>query len=240
MRRIRRQDAATFITLLLSSPENPTGSTWTLDALDRLAVECADLGAVLVLDHSFAVAGVHDASRLTRVWDMDPLPCEWMAVWDTGKTFGFNEDKLGFILCGTSVAQEAVDAALAVMQFGVARRQKLFFAELLRRAFFYGHLDELRHTCLANLATASSLAGDVFSVLPVSAGSLLLLDVSAVSDSDEVVRRKLLDAGIGVVAGNVFFHSEWRPDCYIRVALARRHDYFDEAMRQLIAVLKCE
>jgi hypothetical protein len=38
---------------------------------------------------------------------------------------------------------------------------------------------------------------------------------------------------VGVVSGNVFFHTDWKPNRYIRVALARRADYFAEAIDKL-------
>lgn len=240
VRGLRRGGGSAAVAVLLSSPENPTGATWTTDELRILAAACAELGAFLILDHCFAVAGVHDSTRLARIWDldMDALPCEWVAVWDTGKTFGLNEDKLGFILSGTERVQTAVDESIAVLQFGVARRQKMFFSELLRRAFFYGHIDDLRQMCRSNLATATECAGDKFSVRPITAGSLLLLDITPLGLTDEELRGKLLKHGIGVVAGNVFFHTDdWRPQCFVRVALARRPEYFAEAMSRLLSVL---
>ena len=240
VRQLRKNAPDAAVAVLLSSPENPTGATWTAEELKTLAVACAEFRAFLILDHCFAVAGVHDSTRLTRIWDLDldDLPCDWVAVWDTGKTFGLNEDKLGFILSGTEEVQTAVDESIAVLQFGVARRQKMFFSELLRRAFFYGHIDELRQMCRTNLATATELAGDKFTVRPITAGSLLLLDITGLALTDEELRVRLLHNGIGVVAGNVFFHTEdWKPRCYVRVALARRPDYFAEAMSRLLSVL---
>lgn len=236
LRRAREEAGGAAVAVLLSSPENPTGSVWSADELVEIVRECAELEAVLILDHCFAVAGVHDASDLVRIWDLADVECDWIAVWDTGKTFGLNEDKLGFIVCGTEAMAAAADEALAVTQFGVARRQKMFFAELLRRGYYYGHIDELRETCRTNLSTAEELAPD-FIVHRPEAGSLLLLDVSASGESDEMIRKKLIAGGVGVVAGNVFFHGDWRPENYVRVALARSTDYFREAFQRVVGVI---
>lgn len=236
IRRARAEAGETAVAVLLSSPENPTGSVWSADELVEIVRSCAELEAVLILDHCFAVAGVHDASDLVRIWDLADVECDWIAVWDTGKTFGLNEDKLGFIVCGTEAMTAVIDEALAVTQFGVARRQKMFFAELLRRAYYYGHIDELRATCRANLSTAEELAPD-FVVRAPDAGSLLLLDVSASGESDEMIRKKLIAGGVGVVAGNVFFHGDWRPENYVRVALARSPEYFREAFQRVVGAI---
>lgn len=228
----------TLLVVLLTSPENPTGEVWSAEALGRVAEACAQVGGVIVMDHCFAVAGVHDSEVVPRIWDIGDLGCDWAAVWDTGKTFGLNEDKLGFIVCGSQAWQDAVDGALAVTQFGVARRQKMFFAELFRRAFFYDHVGDLRSICRVNALAASKIAGEEFAFVRPRAGSLLLLDVSVTGHTDEGAREQLLAQGIGVVAGNVFFHTnDWRPTRYLRIALARRPDYFAEAMHRLVEVL---
>lgn len=233
----RRDHPKGAIAVLLSSPENPTGQTWSEDELRLVAGTCTDTDATLIMDHCFAVAGVQEAGSVCRIWDLNDPGCQWLSVWDTGKTFGLNEDKLGFILCGTPEMAQVVDEALAVTQFGVARRQKMFFAELLRRASFYGHTEELRELCQENVATCVELAPDWISSSPV-AGSLLLLDISQSGLSDEALRLKLLDAGIGVIAGNVFFHDDWRPSHYVRLALARRPEYFADALERFLVVAR--
>jgi len=233
---LKRQEPRNPIAVLITSPENPTGGCWSDADLLAVAGACADTHAVLLVDHAFAVAGVHDSTRLCRIWDLEELPCEWVAIWDTGKTFGLNEDKLGFIVCNGSAISHAVDEALAIVQFGVARRQRMFFAELLRRATYYGHVEDLRDVCRANLATAMELAPQLVSAAP-QAGSLLLLDLKDLDLGDEDARGRLLDAGVGVVAGNVFFHDDWRPRHLIRVAMARESAYFADGIGRLLQVL---
>ena len=234
----KRRRPEGLVVALLTSPENPTGAVWSREELRVIGATCAELDAVLIMDHCFVTAGVHEAADVPRVWDLNDVGCHWIAIWDTGKTFGLNEDKLGFIICGSRLAQEAVDKALAVLQFGVARRQKMFFGELLRRAFFFDHAEELQKVCRENLAAAMCLSGALFVPVAPTAGSLLLLDISELTVADELARSRLLTAGVGVIAGRVFFHSaQWRPNCYLRVALARRPAYFAEALQRLNTLL---
>jgi len=225
------------LAVLLSSPENPTGAVWSAEDLALIATVCKEVNAVLVVDHCFAVAGVHAPDELPRVWDLPGGDLDWIAIWDTGKTFGLNEDKLGFVVASNDDMLKLVDSAITVTQFGVARRQKLFFGELLTRAVYFRHTDALRTTCRANLALAYELAPDMLT-LPPAAGSLLMLDLTTVDMADQDARRRLLNDGVGVVAGSAFFHTDWRPENFIRLALARESAYFAAGFEHLLATLR--
>lgn len=236
--RALRSSSRTLV-CLLTSPENPTGEIWSKDALTKIAKECERLGAILIVDHCFVVAGVQ-STPVARVWDVAPDQLNWMATWDTGKTFGLNEDKLGFIVCGTKSLTFALDEALAVMQFGVARRQKLFFTEILREAVDSHYLASLRRVCQGNLKSlVQALEGTSLIVRAPKAGSLALIDVGRTGLTDEQVRRRLMDNAIGVISGNVFFHGGWVPRNYVRVALARPQEHFDAAVKLILEILAC-
>jgi len=225
------------VVLLLTSPENPTGEYWEEGALSRIATVCQDMSVSMLVDHTFITAGVH-SPRIPCIWDVAPDGLSWMAVWDTGKTFGLNEDKLGFVFTSNENVASVLDEALAVLQFGVARRQKLFFTELMRQAIFYDYLAGLRTICRSNLDLLQDVS-DATGLLPRRplAGSLALIDCAAIGRSDEYIREKLLQAQVGVVAGSVFFHERWIPRNFIRVALARAPGQFADAIDRLVSDL---
>jgi bifunctional pyridoxal-dependent enzyme with beta-cystathionase and maltose regulon repressor activities len=225
------------LAVVLSSPENPTGAVWSEEDLASIANTCKDGNAILVVDHCFAVAGVHSPTELPRIWNLEGDDLDWIAVWDTGKTFGLNEDKLGFVVASNHEMLDLVDSAITVTQFGVARRQKLFFGELLSRAVYFRHTEALRETCRANLALALERAPSMVTS-PPAAGSLLMLDLTTLGLTDQDARRQLLRAGVGVIAGSAFFHTEWRPTNFIRVALAREPSYFEAGFDHLLTTLK--
>ena len=186
---------------------------------------------ILIVDHTFVVAGVQ-TKRVSRIWDAVPEG-QWISVWDTGKTFGLNEEKIGVLFCGHDSLLEALDDSLAVLQFGIARRQKLFFASVLHAARYYGHVSDLRTVISENLQALLNVMGD--RVRAPVAGSMALVDVAPADP--ETVRRKLLANGVGVVSGDVFFHDDWRPSAWIRVALARDRDHFRAAVDKAAVVL---
>jgi histidinol-phosphate/aromatic aminotransferase/cobyric acid decarboxylase-like protein len=225
------------LVVLLTSPENPTGAVWRPEDLKAIGDACFEAGGTLVVDHTFLTAGVHSRADVECVWQVLGAGQDWIAIWDTGKTFGLNEDKLGFVVSGSARAAAAVRRALSVLQFDVSRRQKVLFTELLRRSVLMDYTGYLNDVCHRNLAVAAELTAST-GIRPrrPAAASLLLVELPPGPD-DERTRRLLLRAGVGVVAGNVFFHTRWRPRNMLRVALARDPDHFADAFSLLVRQL---
>lgn len=232
---LRRASHAAGIVIILTSPENPTGEMWTREALEALTQTAIECRAVLVVDHAYLTAGVHQRQEVCAIWEIAPGECNWIGVWDTGKTFGLNEDKLGFVISGNERVESCLSFALSTLQFGVARRQKILFAQILSAAPGAEYVSDLREVCRENLRSATSLAANS-PLLPatIRGGSVLLIELADPRWSDERVRRGLLAQGVGVVAGRVFFHTAWRPRNFIRVALAREPEYFRRAFRAVV------
>ena len=199
---------------------------------------CSELGAILIVDHCFLVAGVHSSDKICRIWDIVTPSLDWIAIWDTGKTFGFNEDKIGFLITSSEGMKAAIRKSLSVLQFGISRRAKLFFTALFRQANIHRHIEQLRHFCRLNLEMLKDQRCESFCVRDVGAGSLALVDISGTGVEDEEIRELLLKNGVGVVSGNVFFHTDWKKNNYIRIALARDPAYFNEAIEKLLECIR--
>ncbi|GAA0923499.1 hypothetical protein GCM10009558_105640 [Virgisporangium aurantiacum] len=230
-----RASTNTGLVVLLTSPENPTGAVWRPEDLKAIGDACFEAGGVLVVDHTFLTAGVHGRADVECTWQAFGAGEDWIAIWDTGKTFGLNGDKLGFLVSGSTRTTDAVRRSLSVMQYDVSRRQKVLFAELFRRAARMDYVGHLTSVCCRNLAVAADMvtARSGLRIRRPAAGSLLLLELPPGAD-DERTRCRLLRAGIGVVAGSVFFHAGPRPRNLLRVALARDPDYFADGFSRLI------
>ena len=225
------------ICVLISSPENPTGEVWHRDKLNTLISICKIHDAVLIIDHCFVTAGLHSFNDIDKIWNLANKDLMWMAVWDTGKTFGLNEDKLGFLLTNSPFVGNAINQALAVLQFGVSRRSKIFFAGLLKKALHYNYVEHIREVCKLNYNTLASAKDNCFVAREPHAGSLALVDISGTGRTDEQIRSALIAKKIGVVSGNVFFHTTWKKNNFIRIALARQPEYFEDAIEALLRSL---
>lgn len=219
---------------LLTSPENPTGETWSCSELSAIAALCARANGVLLLDHCFLLAGVHER-RPVAVWDIATPELEWIGIWDTGKTLGLNEEKLGFLIAGGGRLPAKVIEAVNTVQFDVSRRQKLTFTEVLSHEGFDEYLAKLRTVCARNSRRLQDdLAADRrFRVRIPTAGTFAIVDCEGLGHDDLGLHRQLLAQGVGVIAGRVFFHVDPVPKSLIRIALAREPEYFATALARL-------
>ena len=97
---------------VITSPENPTGAVWSADHLRRISDTCTDTKSVLVVDHCFLMAGIHEPVSVTPIWDIVDGRAPVIAVWDTGKTVHLNGSKLGFIVSGNDELSSQVVKSL--------------------------------------------------------------------------------------------------------------------------------
>lgn len=160
---------------------------------------------------------------------------QWLGIWDTGKTLGLNEEKLGFIGAGGETLPERIDEALNTVQFDVSRRQKLTFTAILSHEKFGGYTTQLRTARVRD----SQRLQDEFADDPrvcvrvPTAGTFALVNCEGLGADDQALRHQLLARDVGVIAGRVFFHVEPIPRHLIRIALARGPRYFSMAISRL-------
>lgn len=235
-----REGASTFAdampVALLCSPENPSGRTWSSRELSMILEETTQHGGIAILDHCFALAGVQP-DRSACIWDT-PTRSGWIGIWDTGKTFGLNGDKLGFLITTDSEIQEHAQAAISLLQFDVPRRQKIFFKTYLELGVFNDEVDRLRSACISNLKVLRDRVKQTpITVRSVHSGSVALIDIHELGFDDEIARTLLLKQGVGVISGQVFFHTSWKPTRFLRVALARERPYFERCADRMVSTL---
>ncbi len=227
--------------IILTSPENPTGHVLDEDALARLARASADRGVTLILDHCFALI---DPFRrgIPLLPNVAPPELSWICVWDTGKTFGLNEEKLGFLFCSTNL-REDLRQRVNILQFDVSRRQKILFRRVLDRSIAERYEQQLSDLVARNIGLAEQACADLpLRALRPQAGSLLLLDVTPSGSSGAAWSERLLHGhGLGVVRGGNFFLPQQDPvarhdgDGYLRLAMARDPAVIEEAFGRIRA-----
>ncbi|MDT0115914.1 aminotransferase class I/II-fold pyridoxal phosphate-dependent enzyme [Microbacterium sp. PRF11] len=212
-----------------------TNPDTTIEAL--VAEFSRDRGITLVVDQCFALI---DPFRV-GISLLPNVAVEGLS-WDTGKTFGLNEDKLGFIVCSPDL-RDRLAHRLKILQFDVSRRLKVLFREILRRAKSDGYPNYLSERARANVEIAEAvLVGTGLQPLIPDAGSFLLLDTVGHRASASALAAALLQTkSLGVIRIDSFFTPQppaLHADRYIRLAMAREPSVIEEAARRIAYIAR--
>lgn len=227
--------------IVLSSPDNPTGRVIGAEEMTALVALAVRHDLTLVLDQCFALVNPHAA-------DIGLLPnfavpeLKWAMLWDTGKTFGLNHEKLGFIFCSPQL-RRAVSERLNILQYDISRRHKLLFRAVLDGARSNHYAGYLSGIVATNLGLVRAGAEDLpLEAASPEAGSVVLLDVTGAPGrpgGSAFADMLLAEKGIGVIKARAFFHplatGRLQPehDDFIRIALARQPELLRTAMARV-------
>lgn len=222
--------------LILTSPENPTGYTYSAGELAEIVGACVSSGTPLVLDQCFCkVSPVGDSVPLLPNLAHDDL--SFLFVWDTGKTFDLDDDKVGFIVCSDDLVASFRDR-LAVLQCTLPKRMLMLMKLVIEGAMSHHYGDTIREVVADNLReVVLAMTGTGVEVLTPRAGGFVLLDISPLGVSSAAFSEGLLaEERVGVVSASSFFHdgcADERYDRYVRLALLRDRDELRRAMHRI-------
>jgi Aminotransferase class I and II len=221
-----------LISVILDSPSNPMGVLLDDDELESIADVVGEVSGVLIADHCFALAGIHDHRISHFVYTKDELPCDWIAIWDTGKTFDLNGDKIGVLISSSPRVKRHVDQVLETIQVVPSIRTASFFSQFLSHPLAEDLVLELQQSTRQNLQVL--LDAEIGVEIPVPQGgtfAILVADSNQSSSTD--IRQRLLQRGLSVSSGASFrARHEERPP-FIRLSLARPDSVFREAVSRL-------
>ena len=224
-----------FPVIMLDSPSNPLGEIVGLPTLMSIAEELERAGGGMIFDHCFALAGVHDSSTVPLAFRERQLACPWIGVWDTGKTFDLNGDKIGVLVASGSSIFEAVLASLETIQVSSAARDLQFFADFLGSDVSRNIVTDLRSACLSNIALLSQVIhGDC--LMTPSGGTFANLRLPDGSSSTQT-RATILRRGLSVSSGASFRSGLADNPPFIRLSLARTESTFLSALAKLLPLV---
>jgi DNA-binding transcriptional MocR family regulator len=164
------------------------------------------------------------------IWDLPSGSCDWIAIWDTGKTFDMNGHKIAAIWSNSAVLTRRVDQALHIIQFAPSRLSLVIFRDLLIDDRLAAYISCLGNACRKNLAELRSCLPEGGVIIPPIGGTLAWIDLSASLLSGDELCQEWLARGVGAVSGRVFFAGYGSPNAFMRVSLARLESYFEEAL----------
>ena len=227
------------VVVCLESPRNPLGSVFTEPQIEELAAVCGDADALLVIDHCFLLAGVQDAGSVPAICGGLSRPCQWIALWDTGKTIDLNGAKLGFVIASDREVAGWIESSIAAIQVATALQPLSVFAALLSHCALPRYFDHARTTCRANIDRLLSVLPSPWSATHPDAGCFCCLTWYGSEIDPTTLRNAFLAGGVNTASSQPFFSGSPPPDrSFVRIALAREQDHFAAAADQIAAVLR--
>lgn len=214
--------------LVLVIPNNPTGESMNARQLDRIARACANQQVELVIDFSFRFA-----SNLCD-WDqyavLQGSEVRFLCIEDTGKTWPVLDLKVGLVISSTAIISSVraitEDYILNVSPFLLRLLTEYIKSDPKRSWRAIAHANKESLIAALEGSRASVRGGG-------AAETIAWVDLGEGSDSDEFCRWAN-GSGVAVCPGGPFYWDQ--PEIgqeFIRVALLRPREYFENAVRQL-------
>ena len=218
--------------LVVNSPHNPTGATWSADDLERLATLTRGTD-VLVLSDEVYEHMVFDGQRHESVLRHAELAARSFVVSSFGKTYHCTGWRMGYC-----VAPAALTAELRKVHqyntFAGFTPAQWAFAEMLREQPRYheelsAFYEEKRDHFAAQLARTR------FTPLPVPGGYFQMVDYSAVSDlpDAEFARWLCTEHGVASIPLSPFYGEAPEGQRLVRLCFAKHPETLDAGIARL-------
>jgi aspartate/methionine/tyrosine aminotransferase len=209
-------------TVVIVSPDNPSGLTLSPRELYRIAAACGAVDATLIVDHCFALvnAADYDMGMAFRLGDA----CRWAALWDSSKTVELLGERFGFIF-GSDAELSRIRPLLSEIQFDLpiasitimdlALRQLSQNDELrVRDKLVWQNYLDIKYACEETGLRANA---------PDAGGFALISDDrDAVRNSASLADKLLRESRIALIPSRVLYPPHIVPDRdFLRISLVR-------------------
>jgi aspartate/methionine/tyrosine aminotransferase len=229
--------------IFLVDPNNPTGTSMFSGGSDtflEVARYCRDHGKMLILDFCFAaffkVAGV---SRIDAYAILDDIGTQYIIMEDTGKTWPLQDTK-----CATIMSSQGINADLYSIVTSVLLNVSPFILNVVTQYIRDSSDDDFESVrCVLEVNRAAArqhLHGGFLSCLtPMVETSVAWFEILREGVSADDLQAYLMQYEVYVLPGKYFYWS--RPQAgqkYIRLALARKPEEFEEAVKTIALALE--
>ena len=220
--------------IVLNTPHNPTGKTFTPDELDAILAVAAEVDALVLSDEAYEHLAFDRHHRIAT------RPGGWertITLSSFGKTFSVTGWKVGWAI-GPKPLIAAVRAAHQWIPFVVATPLQRAAAAAMREARTVGYYADLAGTFRARRdLLIGELAGTPFVPLVAEGGYFLMANASALGYDDDVALCQALPgrAGVAAIPPSAFYSEPHRHMAapLVRMAFCKEDQALREAGKRL-------
>jgi len=230
--RMQDSESKRMPVLIVDSPSNPLGEILNSNSLLELGQSISSHSGLLLVDHCFALAGIHESEQIDLILHSSDFPCPWIAVWDTGKTFNLNGDKLGLLFASNEEIFDSVRKSLETIQVSASPRDVSFFSQFLSHPAAKKLITTLHLESNINFSELKREGFKFVSHHPIG-GTFASLAIPTTGIGSIEFRRHCLLHGVAVASGISFQASSPDMPAFIRISLARPREIFAEALSRV-------
>lgn len=186
--------------VLLVSPDNPSGAVLDQSTLNAICgLKCINERTVFLVDHCFVLLAPEPLPLLPTLLSRSQ---PWIVVWDTGKTFDLDDEKLGAIFCSSEL-RAAIRHELDVFQCTLPRRTLMQLFLVLARVPGTGYLKWLWELRSRNLSLVREFcAARRLPVISGPAGAFALIGDMPIDSS--LLLKRAASRGLGLASTESF------------------------------------
>ncbi|MHC8305810.1 pyridoxal phosphate-dependent aminotransferase [Pseudomonas sp. PB3P13] len=229
--------------IFLVDPNNPTGSSMFATGAEtfvEVARYCKEHGKLLILDFCFAAffktAG---GSRFDAYAILDDIGTQYIVMEDTGKTWPLQDTK-----CATIMASKDINADIYSIVTSVLLNVSPFVLKVVTQYIRDSSEDDfesVRSVLEVNRTGAKRLLDGNFLryVTPMVETSVAWFEIMRGGVTADDLQAYLMEYEVYVLPGKYFYWSQPQAgQKYIRLALARKPDEFEQAVKTIARALE--
>lgn len=231
---VRRAVSPRTKAIVINSPHNPTGMTWTHDDALELGRVLERTDAVVIADEVYEHI-VFDGARHESLARYPDLARRAVIVSSFGKTYHTTGWKVGYCAAPAPITAEILKVHQWIT-FSVNGAVQMAYADMVRRdpdcravtTFYEAKRDRF----------LSLVAGSRFRPLACRGTYFQMLDYSAITGEDDATFavRLTREHGVAAIPVSPFLHDGEQPGPVLRFCFAKRDETLERAAQRLVKV----
>ncbi len=210
----------------VSNPNNPTGSTLSTDAMDRIVQRCDEMDAILIADEVYLGAEIH-AERTPSFWGRGD---NIVVTSGLSKAFGIPGVRIGWIVGSEKLVEECWSQhdSLTICPNKLSDAVARIAVREQNRETLYSRGRKLLQGNLEIMEEWVESLGEGFGFVPPTAGAICFIRYPGAIPSVELCERIRVHQSTLIVPGTYL-----GLEGYIRIWMGAQPDYLREGLRRV-------